>query len=77
MAADDELRTLLARYLDEDDRTSLQAACKMLRGARVDMAALLDWLDHHRGDAERKSLAVRQVRAALGLPLIAGPVCRR
>ena len=71
------IRYGLERYLDDDDATGLAAACEALRHHRVDMAGLLDWIAGYPASAESKSLAERRVRAALGLPLIAGPVCRR
>lgn len=68
----------LAAYLDEDaDEAALRAAARAAAADRgLDLAALFDGLQRYRADPMRKARAEVVLRAALQLPLVAGPVCR-
>ncbi|WP_420464789.1 hypothetical protein [Panacagrimonas sp.] len=73
----DALISPLQRYLDEDDdEAALRAAADWARAHTVDIAGLFDWLQHYPADKARRSRAQVVLRAALGLPLVPGPVCR-
>ncbi|NGY04721.1 hypothetical protein [Solimonas terrae] len=74
----DELLTLLSAWLDEEaDETALQRACEMARTQTLELAALLEWLARYRCAPDRRATALRAVRAALRLPTMPGPACRR
>lgn len=71
------IQELLARYLDDEDAVALDAACASLRNSNLDMSALLEWMARYPADKDLKALAERRVRAALGLSVVGGAVCRR
>ena len=71
------IRRDLARYFAQEDASALTRACTGLRRGQTDMAALLDWIGRYPASREARDRAERQVRAALGLPVVGGPVCRR
>ena len=68
----------LTRFLDEEEgRSALTQACAALGAQAIDMAELLDWVQAQtHADTERRRQALTSLRAALGLRLIPGPVCR-
>ncbi|MDM4771267.1 hypothetical protein [Solimonas sp. SE-A11] len=67
---------LLERFLDEEDRSALDAACAMAAARNTDIDAPLRWLQACRAPEARKDLATRRLRAALRLPAMPGPPCR-
>jgi hypothetical protein len=72
----DPVTALLERFLDEEDRAALEAACAAAAARRADIDAPLRWLQSCRAPADRKDLATRRLRAALRLPAMPGPPCR-
>ncbi len=72
----ESIQAALIRYLDFDEREGLEAACALAAHEPVDIAALLDWVQHYRCAPENRTQALRSLRAALGLKTIPGPVCR-
>ncbi|PPE73555.1 hypothetical protein C3942_12180 [Solimonas fluminis] len=72
----EHIAALLERFLDEDDRAALEAACTAAAARRSDIDAPLRWLQSRRAPAGRKDLATRRLRAALRLPAMPGPPCR-
>lgn len=70
----DALHEALTDYLDGDD-AALERAAALAREV-ADIAALLDWVQQQRAPAARKDLALRRLRHALGLRVVAGPVCK-
>lgn len=72
-----ELTDPLSTFLDEEEGESVLArACEWASAHPVDIAALLDWVHRYPAARERKARVEVRLRAALGLPLVAGPVCR-
>lgn len=75
-----ELRDLLSPYLDEEveDEVSLRRAADWTRvhARDIDMAELLDWVQRYPAAKARKTRVQILLRAALGLPLVPGAVCR-
>lgn len=75
-----ELRELLSLYLDEEeDETALRRAADWTRAhvAEIDMAELLAWVQcYASATRDRRARAQVVLRAALGLRLVPGPVCR-
>lgn len=72
----DQITSELEAFFEGEDRAALERACVLARNHPLDIAALLDWLQNYRADRDAKSMATRLLRAALNLPVIAGPVCR-
>jgi hypothetical protein len=66
----------LETFFEDENRAALDRACKLAKEHPLDIAALLDWVRDYHADRDAKSLATRSLRAALGLPVIPGPVCR-
>ena len=56
---------------------ALEKAGRLAREQPVDIDWLLNWARDYGGSAQATSLALRRLRFALGLPVVAGPVCRR
>ena len=72
-----EIQTRLLQWFDEGDTKALDAACALTKSAAVDIARLLQWLDHEAiADDAARDLATRRLRRALGLPMMPGAVCR-
>lgn len=71
------LTELITPYLDEETAESaLRAAAHWAGSNPLDLADLFDWLHRYPAARERKARAGVVLRAALGLPLVPGPVCR-
>lgn len=71
------VQATLAAFLDEDREEALEQACRMAADAgRLDIAALLEWVQQYRCAPQNRSRALRALRAALRLPAMPGPVCR-
>ncbi len=68
----------LTRFLDEEEgRSALLDACRALQEQTVDIAQLLEWIQAQRNaDIERRRQATTALRAALGLTVVPGAVCR-
>lgn len=66
----------LDRYFDSGDSVALDEACGLAARGSFDIAALLAWLDAALADDAPKDLSTRRIRAAIGLPPMAGAVCR-
>lgn len=75
-----ELCELLSLYLDEEEgETALRRAADWTRThvAEIDMTQLLEWVQFYASATrDRRARAQVVLRAALGLRLVAGPVCR-
>ncbi len=71
------LESALSAWFDDDDSAALEHACELARTQVRDIDALLTWVRDYGGSAAATALAQRRLRFALGLPVIAGPVCRR
>lgn len=70
----------LEGYIWDGDDHALPHAIALARTAQVDVAALMDGLAALKTlkvDALRYALASRQIRAALGLPMHVGPICKQ
>lgn len=67
----------LADWLDDGDAAALDAACAFARREPVDVDALLRHVADYGAPREATDLALRRLRHAIGLPVVAGPVCRR
>jgi hypothetical protein len=77
MSDADTLHAALSRWLEDGDRAALETAhAQALQMKGIDVGALLEWIDDHGIDSTRTDLALRRIRHALGLPVVAGPVCR-
>ncbi len=72
-----EIHAALARWFDDEDAAALDHAGTLARQRPVDIDTLLNWTRDYGGGPRATSLALRRLRYALGLPVIAGPVCRR
>lgn len=75
-AVNESLRRELSRYLDEGDWEALERGCDAVRAHPLDVDALLSWVQGFGAAPALESLALRRLRFALGLPVVAGPVCR-
>ena len=73
-----ELDELLSLYLDEEEagEGALRRAGEWASRNPVDIADLLDWVQRYPASRERRQRAQVVLRAALGLRLVPGPVCR-
>ncbi len=73
-----ELDELLSLYLDEEDggEAALRRAGEWAGQHSLDIADLLDWVQRYPASRERRQRAQVVLRAALGLRLVPGPVCR-
>lgn len=71
------LHALLETWLDDGDSAALDAACVIARRDPIDVDALLRFVADYRAPREATQLALRRLRFAIGLPVVAGPVCRR
>ncbi len=71
-----EVQAVLSPYLDDGDSAALERACAMARDNPVDVDALLVWIQDYGAAANLSALAERRLRFAIGLPVVAGPVCR-
>lgn len=72
-----ELQALLLAWLDDGDAEALSGACTIARRDAIDVDATLSFVRDRGDDPERIALALRRLRFAIGLPVVAGPVCRR
>ncbi|WP_293393199.1 hypothetical protein [Nevskia sp.] len=72
-----ELTSALAAWFDDNDAAALEHAGRLAREQPVDIDWLLSWARDYGGTAQATSLALRRLRFALGLPVVAGPVCSR
>lgn len=71
------LTALITPYLDEESgEAALRAAAQWAAANPLDLADLFDWLHRYPAARERRARAEVVLRAALGLPLVPGPVCR-
>lgn len=71
------LVVLIEPYLYEDaGEEVLRAAAEWAKAHPVDLAVLFDWLHRYPATRERRARAEVVLRAAVGLPLVPGPVCR-
>ena len=78
MAVDlDTLHGHLTAWLDDRDAVRLDAACAIAKREPVDVDALLSFVADYGAARDATDLALRRLRFAIGLPVIAGPVCRR
>lgn len=73
-----ELDELLSLYLDEEEagEGALRRAGEWAGQNPVDIADLLEWVQRYPASRERRQRAQVVLRAALGLRLVPGPVCR-
>lgn len=71
------LHAHLAAWLDDADAAALDAACAIARDEPVDVDALLAFVAGYGAERPLADLALRRLRFAIGLPVVAGPVCRR
>lgn len=71
------LHAHLEAWLDDGDAAALDAACAIARRDPVDVDALLNFVSDHGAPRDATDLALRRLRFAIGLPVVAGPVCRR
>ncbi len=73
-----ELEELLSLYLDEEDggEGALRRAGVWAGQHPVDIADLLDWVQRYPASRERRQRAQVVLRAALGMSLVPGAVCR-
>ncbi len=71
------LHALLEAWLDDGDAAALDAACMIARRDPIDVDALLSFVADYGAPRETTQLALRRLRFAIGLPVVAGPVCRR
>lgn len=72
-----DIHEALGRWFDDDDAAALEQACQRARMTAIDIDALLCWTRDYGGTAQATGLALRRLRFAIGLPVVAGPVCRR
>lgn len=72
-----ELTRALAAWFDDENAAALEQAGRLAREQPVDIDWLLTWTRDYGGSAQATRLALRRLRFALGLPVVAGPVCRR
>lgn len=72
-----ELTSALAAWFDDNDAAALEQAGRLAREQPIDIDWLLNWTRDYGGSTQATSLALRRLRFALGLPVVAGPVCRR
>lgn len=71
------LRARLQAWLDDGDAVALADACEIARREPIDVDATLAFVRDHGDEPERITHALRRLRFAIGLPVVAGPVCRR
>lgn len=71
------VESALVAWLDDDDASALDAACRLAQALPVDVGALLAWVADYGAAPQPTELALRRLRFALGLPVVPGPVCRR
>ncbi|GAC1627485.1 MAG: hypothetical protein NVS9B10_16520 [Nevskia sp.] len=74
--ANEDVTRLVARWLDDGDRSALAQACALAKATPVDVDTLLAWVRDHGAEPNAAELALRRLRFALGLPVVPGPVCR-
>ncbi|THD03429.1 hypothetical protein B1810_09225 [Panacagrimonas perspica] len=73
-----ELDELLSLYLDEEEEgeAALRRAGEWAGKHPLDIADLFDWVQRYPASKERRQRAQVVLRAALGMRLVPGPVCR-
>lgn len=71
------LHEQLAAWLDDGDAAALDRACAIARAEPIEVDALLRFVADYGAPRETTQLALRRLRFAIGLPVVAGPVCRR
>lgn len=72
----DIITAALDRFFDTADRAALDKACRVAASEVFDIDRLLAWLETAPADDAPKDLAVRRIRAAIGLPPLPGAACR-
>lgn len=72
----DLITAALDRFFETADRAALDEACRVAASEVFDIDRLLAWLEAAPADEAPKDLAVRRIRAAIGLPLLPGAACR-
>ena len=72
----DAITAALDRFFETTDRAALEDACRLAASTVFDIDRLLAWLEAAPADDASKDLAVRRVRAAIGLPPLPGAACR-
>lgn len=75
--ASEAIHEALTAWFDDEDTAALNRACVLAGQAALDVDQLLSWTRDYGGSAQATSLALRRLRFAIGLPVVAGPVCRR
>lgn len=66
----------LDRFFETADRAALDEACRVAAREVFEIDRLLAWLETAPADDAPKDLAVRRIRAAVGLPPLPGAACR-
>lgn len=72
----DIITATLDRFFETGDRAALDQACRVAARETFDIDRLLAWLESVPVDDAPKDLAVRRIRAAIGLPPLPGAACR-
>jgi hypothetical protein len=72
----DIITAALDRFFETVDHAALDEACRVAASEVFDIDRLLAWLASAPADDAPKDLAVRRLRAAIGLPPLPGAVCR-
>lgn len=75
--ASQDIHAALAAWFDDEDAAALSRACALAGQTALDVDRLLSWTRDYGGSQQATSLALRRLRFAIGLPVVAGPVCRR
>jgi hypothetical protein len=70
-------RRLLDAWFDDDDVQALAAAADLCRKNPVDIDSILTYIRERAGTRDRTATALREIRKALGLPVIPGAPCRK
>jgi len=72
----DIITAALDEFFETADRAALDEACRAAQREVFDIDRLLAWLETAAVDEAPKDLAVRRIRAAIGLPPLPGAACR-
>jgi|GEM_PF-2815212 len=69
-------KTLLNAWFDDDDARALADAIELCRKQPIDIDAVLSHVRDKGGTRPQAAVALREIRKAVGLPLIPGAPCR-
>jgi hypothetical protein len=72
-----QIQRLLDVWFDDDDAQALVAATELCRKNPVDIDSILTYIRERAGARNRAATALREIRKALGLPVIPGAPCRK